>query len=188
MAKANLKVKWTPEDSIPGNNKGVLSWTSNLAQVRVFDSVSKSMIQLPGNHKLELNLETPAKGTKTYCYSFFNGAQQKPLYTHAVRVSSQPLLFASWVPTFPFDKNTGDRNGYGTVTLKARGLVKIKFFGIDIDLPAMLPGNSYSAPLNIPGSIATPLRAIGKTELIVTTPVTDPAGQEKNLKINLIIN
>lgn len=188
MAKANLKVKWTPEDSIPGNNKGILSWTSNLAQVRVFDSSTGSMINLPGTHKLELSLEAPAKGTRTYCYSFFNGAQQKPLYTHAVRVSSQPLLFASWVPTFPFDKNAGDRNGYGTATLRTRGVVKVKLFGVDIDLPAMLPGKSYSAPANIPGAIATPLRANGKTEIAISLPVTDPSGQEKNLKINLIIN
>jgi len=184
----NIKVTYTPEDSIPGNNKGTLSWTSNLATVRVYDGATKQMRDLPGKGKLALNVTAPAKGTQTYTFAFFNGNQQKPIWSHFVRVSSQPLLFAKWTPTYPFDKNAGDRNGYGTATLKARGLVKVKFFGMDIDLPAMIPGQSYSAPLNMPGSIATPLRALGKTELMVTTPVTDVNGKELDLKINLVIN
>ena len=94
---ANLKVTYTPEDSIPGNNKGTLSWTSNLATVRVYDSATKQMKDFPGNGKLELNVVAPAKGTQTYTFTFFNGALQKPMYTHSVRVSSQPLLFASCI-------------------------------------------------------------------------------------------
>lgn len=183
----NLKVTYTPEDSIPGNNKGTLSWTSDLATVRVYNSATKQMQDLPGKGKLELNVTAPAKGTQTYTYTFFNGNQQKPIYTHSVRVSSQPLLFASWKPTYPFDKNAGDRNGYGTATLKTRGVVKVKLFGIDLDLPNMLPGKSYSVPANVPGSIATPLRENGKTELAISLPVTDANGQERNLKINLIV-
>jgi hypothetical protein len=185
-----IKVIWTPEDSIPGNNKGTLSWTSNLAQVRVFNSATKQMQNLPSNHKLSLNLVAPAKGTQTYCYTFFNGTQQKPLLTMPVRVSSQPLIFARWIPTYEFNKTTGARNGIGTLKINARGVTSVKIFGQDIAIPPQFagPGKSYEVPFNLPTEIALVARdpSVSLTAELIINVILSADGVNKNVKINLL--
>jgi hypothetical protein len=186
-----ITVKWLPEDNIPGNNKGILSWDSKLTNIKVFSSVTNTLSTRSGVDKDTLSVPTPSKGMKTYTYVFYKIGQAKPIHTFSIRVSSQPLVFVKWIPTFEFDKNTGERNGIGTVKIFARGVTSIQMFGQDIVIPPAYtaPGSHFDAPLTLPTAIALVVRdpAIKSTEVIINA-VVSVDNTKKNVKLVFLID